>query len=38
MPDKATFISKPFSRDAVHTHLRDTLPDWKKPGQLLRAV
>lgn len=38
MPDRATFISKPFSRDTVHNHLRSTLPDGKKPRQLLRAV
>lgn len=38
MPDRATFISKPFSRDTVHNHLRNTLPDGKKPRQLLRAV
>lgn len=38
MPDRATFISKPFSKDMVHEHLRDTLPDGKKPRPLLRAV
>jgi CheY-like chemotaxis protein len=38
MPDRATFISKPFSKDTVHDHLRNTLPDGKKPRQLLRAV
>ncbi len=38
MPERATFISKPFSRDTVHDHLRNTLPDGKRPRQLLRAV
>lgn len=38
MPERATFISKPFSKDIVHDHLRRTLPDGKKPRQLLRAV
>jgi CheY-like chemotaxis protein len=38
MPERATFISKPFSRNTVHDHLRSTLPDGKKPRQLLRPV
>jgi CheY-like chemotaxis protein len=38
MPERATFISKPFSKCAVHDHLRKTLPDGKKPRQLLREV
>lgn len=29
MPEKATFISKPFSAAIVHDHLRDKLPDEK---------
>ena len=38
MPDKATFIRKPFNSRMVHDHLRETLPDQKKPEQLKRAV
>lgn len=38
MPAKATFIRKPFTNETVHNHLRETLPDQKKPVQLLRAV
>lgn len=38
MPEKATFIPKPFTADMVHDHLRRTLPDGKKPRQLLKAV
>ena len=38
MPPKATFISKPFSKQVVHDHLRNTLPDGKKPEPLKRAV
>lgn len=34
MPEKATFISKPFSSDVVHDHLRRILPDGKKPEPL----
>jgi CheY-like chemotaxis protein len=37
MPAKATFIAKPFSAEMVHSHLRRTLPDGKKPTRLLRA-
>jgi len=38
MPSKATFISKPFSAQIVHDHLRAMLPDGKKPEPLKRAV
>lgn len=38
MPDKATFLSKPFNNEMVFAHLRDTLPDGKKPEPLKRAV
>lgn len=38
MPEKATFISKPFSADLVHNHLREKLPDGKKPEPLKQAV
>lgn len=34
MPEKATFISKPFTARLVHDHLRRTLPDGKKPEPL----
>jgi DNA-binding NtrC family response regulator len=38
MPAGATFLSKPFSPHMVHEHLRNTLPDGKKPEPLKRAV
>ncbi|MGK6324624.1 response regulator [Sphingomonas sp. DT-51] len=38
MPEKATFLSKPFSAPMVHQHLRDILPDGKKPEALRNAV
>ena len=38
MPDGATFIGKPFSAQMVIDHLRETLPDGKKPEPLLKAV
>ena len=38
MPDKATFISKPFNDRMVHQHLREKLPDNKQPEQLKQAV
>lgn len=38
MPEKATFLSKPFSSPMVHQHLRNTLPDGKKPEPLRTAV
>jgi len=38
MPEKATFLSKPFSATSVHGHLGETLPDGKKPEPLKTAV
>lgn len=38
MPANATFLSKPFSATMVHHHLRETLPDGKKPEPLKNAV
>lgn len=38
MPAKATFIPKPFNHDMVLGHLREKLPDGKKPEPLKRAV
>lgn len=38
MPEKATFIRKPFNNQMVLDHLRETLPDGKKPEPLLRMV
>lgn len=38
MPAKATFIRKPFDHEMVHNHLRDTLPDQKKPEPLKHAI
>ena len=38
MPEKATFLSKPFTAQMVLAHLRDTLPDGKKPAPLKHAV
>ncbi|WP_010219280.1 response regulator [Sphingomonas sp. PAMC 26621] len=38
MPEKATFISKPFNRRMIHEHLRKTLPDNKLPEPLKKAV
>lgn len=37
LPARVTFIAKPFSAEMVHSHLRRTLPDSKKPARLLRA-
>jgi CheY-like chemotaxis protein len=37
MPDKATFISKPFNAQVIHDHLREKLPDGKKPDPLKTA-
>jgi CheY-like chemotaxis protein len=34
LPEKATFIAKPFSAALVHEHLRAKLPDGKKPEPL----
>jgi DNA-binding NtrC family response regulator len=38
MPEKATFISKPFNKHMVHEHLRKMLPDNKLPEPLKKAV
>lgn len=38
MPEKATFIGKPFSASLVHKHLQEKLPDGKKPEPLKDAV
>ena len=38
MPEKATFLSKPFNAQTIHEHLRETLPDGKKPEPLKQAV
>ena len=38
MPEKATFLGKPFSAPMVHQHLRNTLPAGKKPEPLRNAV
>ena len=38
MPDRASFISKPFHARMVLDHLRRTLPDGKKPEPLKQAV
>ena len=37
LPEKASFIGKPFSTDLVHDHLRRILPDQKLPGPLKSA-
>lgn len=34
MPEGACFIGKPFTAEMVHDHLRDILPDGKKPEPL----
>lgn len=38
MPDRATFIAKPFNKRTVHAHLAQMLPDDKKPEPLAKAV
>ena len=38
MPQKATFIGKPFSASLIHQHLREKLPDGKKPEPLKSEV
>ncbi|WP_395331907.1 hypothetical protein WBP06_03530 [Novosphingobium sp. BL-8H] len=38
MPEKATFTAKPFSVEIVRSHLREKLPDGKKPEPLKQAV
>lgn len=37
MPEKATFIGKPFTQAMIHGHLREKLPDGKKPEPLKNA-
>jgi DNA-binding NtrC family response regulator len=37
LPGRATFIGKPFSQEVVHAHLREMLPDGKKPEPLKNA-
>lgn len=36
MPDGACFIGKTFTAEMVHDHLRDILPDGRKPEPLKR--
>jgi len=38
LPEKATFVSKPFNAQMIHGHLRKTLPDGKLPEPLKTAV
>lgn len=38
MPERATFLAKPFTAQIILTHLRNTFPDGKKPAPLRRAV
>jgi DNA-binding NtrC family response regulator len=38
MPEKATFIAKPFNNRMVLDHLRRTLPDGKKPQPLKSGI
>ena len=38
MPEKATFITKPFNHRMVHEHLNRILPDERKPEPLKKAV
>ncbi|WCM25966.1 response regulator [Sphingomonas sp. QA11] len=38
MPDKATFVGKPFTAEMICDHLRDKLPDGKLPAQLKNTV
>lgn len=38
MPEKATFLSKPFNAAMIHDHLRQTLPNGKQPEPLKTAV
>ena len=38
MPEKATFIAKPFNQRMIHEHLSAILPDDKKPEPLKKAV
>ena len=38
MPERATFLSKPFNRRTIYEHLARMLPDEKKPKPLPKAV
>ena len=38
LPDKATFVSKPFNAQMMHGHLRETLLGRKLPEPLRNAV
>lgn len=38
LPDKATFLSKPFNAQMILGHLRETLPNGKKPEPLKTAA
>lgn len=38
LPEKATFIRKPFTAQMLLNHLREALPDGKKPMPLKQAV
>lgn len=38
MPERATFLSKPFNRRTIYEHLARMLPDEKKPKPLTKAV
>jgi CheY-like chemotaxis protein len=37
LPEGARFIGKPFSAETVHGHLREILPDDRKPDRLREA-
>jgi len=38
LPEKATFVSKPFNAQMIHGHFRAPLPDGKLPEPLKKAV
>jgi hypothetical protein len=38
LPEKATFVSKPFNAQMIHGHLRETLPDGKLPEPLKKPI
>lgn len=38
MPEKATFVAKPYSAHMIREHLREKLPDGKQPEPLKSAV
>ncbi|MEG3178911.1 response regulator [Sphingomonas sp. RB3P16] len=38
LPEKATFVSKPFTAAMIHKHLRTILPNGKKPDPLKTAA